>query len=253
MMRPPVRLWSLAFLPMRTIDFTFYRIYALVLLGVTFIYSYFFDLPLSLRSIIDILLKYSAFVPFFGFAFNKKILNRSFWQIFATVFLAWEAGCYFLLYHASLAWEILSLVILIPKYFCVIAYPLFTLEEDVLERKRIKDRLEWLKTQVLFLVEVLHVILTMVACLFLTRAALYSLFQGEVSLGIMILCVDLVLILVLCFYQMLGFGLVVLLQLLTVTIFIIVLNVIQPVGQTFTYRIDSEMIREVIRSIPIRK
>jgi len=235
---------------MRKVDFTFYKIYFWVLLATTIIHSFVSPVSLTLKNCIDIFLRYFAFIPFFGFAYDKMLPKRLFWKIFSFVFLAWELACYFLLYESSLAWEMLTLIVLIPKYFSVMVFPIYTLE-DMSDKKRIiKENLEWLKTKVLFSVEIFHGLVTFIISAFLVKEALNLFFNGNILFGSMILFVVVVFICVICFYRMLGFGLVALVQILTIVIFVISYNTLLDDNSRNIYREDIVGAEKIMRAIP---
>jgi len=231
---------------MRKIDFTFYQIYLWTLLIATFIYSYPYEFSFTGKNVIDVSLRYLAFIPFFGFAYKVKMLNRTFWQVFATIYLSWEMGCYFLLYESSIAWDILVLIVLVPKYFSVVFYPLYTMEQDVEHKERIRGNLEWLKTKTMLAIETLHFLGAFLVCIFLIRASIYSLFHEEILLGVMMLFVVIVSIVIVSLYRILGFGFVATLQLLTIVAFALVFNSMFHSEKQFTYKEDMQAVELMV-------
>jgi len=113
-----------------TISAIYLNVYFGLLLAVQtllIIYQHELDSP---KGIVNTVLNYMAFVPFYGYVYDKKILSKYFWLIFAFVYFLWELGRYFFLYNDSFKIDIMLFIMLAPLYWGVIMYVLITMEED---------------------------------------------------------------------------------------------------------------------------
>lgn len=95
--------------------------------------------------IINIIMTYTSFIPLYGYAYDKKISTKTFWQVFAVIFLLWEISCYVVIYDNPFHINLLSIVMQGPLYWGVVMYGVITMEESAAKKALFMEKRDYYK------------------------------------------------------------------------------------------------------------
>ena len=75
-----------------------------------------------------------SFVPFWGYAFGKRLLNYTFWKYYAIAYGLWIIAYHTFLHTNYLADNLMHLFVVTPKYWAVLLYPFEVMEQNITRR-----------------------------------------------------------------------------------------------------------------------
>ena len=82
------------------------------------------------KGMFNTLFSYVALIPFYGYIYDRKLLTKRIWQIFALIFFAWEIGCCVYLYNDPLIIDVMLIIMLSPLYWSIVMYVFISMEDD---------------------------------------------------------------------------------------------------------------------------
>ena len=84
----------------------------------------------SPRGIINTVITYMAFIPFYGYVMNKIFPTKYFWRLLIVLFFLWQIAGYSLFYDHPPTVKIAQLLMLAPFYWGTALYALVITEEN---------------------------------------------------------------------------------------------------------------------------
>ena len=84
----------------------------------------------SPRGIINTAFTYLAFVPLYGYTYDRQIPTRGLWRLFIVLFFLWQIAAFSWLYGHPLKIVLMQILMMLPLFWSLVGYALITVQQD---------------------------------------------------------------------------------------------------------------------------